>query len=421
MRGRRPCSRLPAVSPPEDRDEDFASLLAEYDEKDKQTRGRRGPSIGDTVKGRIISIGADSVFVDLGGKAEGVLDREEVVGKDGELTAAVGDTIEARVVDLCGRTGSIMLRKVMGSARGAEASAELAQAFEHRIPVEGLVTGVVKGGVEVQVSGMRAFCPAGQLDLRFVEDPGVFVGQRLTFRITKLEPGRGAQLNLVLSRRALLAEEAEARAAELRERLTVGAVLPGTVTTIKDYGAFVDLGGLEGMLHVSELGFQRVGHPSEVLSVGQPVQVQVTKVEKTGDPKRPEKISLSLKALEKDPWDEVAGRYREGARLRGRVVRLQPFGAFVELEPGIEGLVHSSQLAADRRVNNPREVVQVDQEVEVTVVGVEAERRRISLSMTAPSAADAAAEAADFAAVKAGAARGLGTLGDILKKQLPRK
>jgi len=407
------------VTPTPDGDEDFASLLAEFDEK--QARGGRGPNVGDTVKGRVISIGAEAVFIDLGGKAEGMLEREELSDRDGKVTVAVGDTVEARVVDLGGRTGCILLRKVMGSARGSEAKEELAQAFEHRIPVEGVVTGVVKGGVEVQVAGMRGFCPAGQLDLRFVEDPAVFVGQRLTFRITRLEPGRGGQLNLVLSRKALLAEEAEVRATELRQRLEVGAVFPGVVTTIKDYGAFVDLGGIEGMLHVSELGFQRVGHPSEVLSVGQPVQVQVTKIEKTGDPKRPEKISLSLKALEKDPWTEVAARYSEGARLRGRVVRLQPFGAFVELEPGVEGLVHISQMAADRRINNPREVVEAGKEVEVTVVGVDVPRRRISLSMTAPSADEAAAEAADFAAVRAGAQRGLGTLGDILKRRLPPK
>lgn len=411
------------MTAPHDGDEDFASLLAEFEGKQtsEKARAARGPQVGDTVKGRVISIGAESVFVELGGKAEAMLEREELTDKSGNLTVKVGDTVEARVIDLGGRSGCILLRKVMGTVRGAEAKTELVQAHEHQIPVEGLVTGVVKGGVEVQVAGVRGFCPVGQLEMRFVEDPAVFVGQRLTFRITRLEPGRGAQLNLVLSRRALLAEEAEARAAELRQRLEVGAILPGKVTTIKDYGAFVDLGGLEGMLHVSELGFQRVGHPSEVLSVGQPVQVQVTKIEKTGDPKRPEKISLSLKALEKDPWSEVAGRYSEGARVRGRVVRLQPFGAFVELEPGVEGLVHISQLAADRRVNNPREVVEVGQEVEVTIVGVDSPRRRISLSLTAQSAAEAAAEAADFAAVKAGAERGLGTLGDLLKKRLPPK
>ena len=407
------------MTSPNSGDEDFASLLAEFD--DKQKAAGRGPKVGDTVKGRVISVGAESVFVDLGGKAEGMLEITELTDKSGTVTVKVGDTIEARVVDLGGRSGCILLRKVMGSARGAEAKTELLQAHDLQIPIEGLVTGVIKGGVEVQVAGTRGFCPAGQLDNRFVEDQSIFVGQRLTFRITRLETGRGGQLNLVLSRRVLLAEEAEVRAAELRKRLEVGAVLPGTVTTIKEYGAFIDLGGIEGMLHISELGFQRVGHPSEVLSVGQPVQVQVTKIEKTGDAKRPEKISLSLKALEKDPWTEATSRYREGMRVRGRVVRLQPFGAFVELEPGIEGLVHISQLAADRRINNPREVVAVDQDVEVTIVGVEPDRRRISLSLTAQSAAEAAAEAADFAAVRAGAEKGLGTLGDILKKRLQPK
>ncbi len=396
-------------------------MLAEFDDSQKKDRARRGPAVGDLVKGRVLSIGAEAVFVDLGGKSEAMIEREEVTASDGSIGVKVGDTIEARVVDLGGKSGCILLRKTMGTVRGAEAKTELVQAHELRIPVEGLVTGVVKGGVEVQVAGQRGFCPAGQIDLRFVEDLAVFVGQRLTFRITKLESGRGGQLNLVLSRKALLAEEAEVRATELRQRLEVGAVLPGTVTTIKEYGAFVDLGGIEGMLHISELGFQRVGHPSEVLSVGQPVQVQVTKLEKTNDPRRPEKISLSLKALEKDPWTEAASRYTAGARVRGKVMRLQPFGAVVELEPGIEGLVHISELAADRRVNNPREVVSVGQDVEVTIVGVEPERRRISLSLTAQSAAEAADEAADFAAVRAKAERGLGTFGDLLKKRFPSK
>jgi small subunit ribosomal protein S1 len=325
----------------------------------------------------------------------------------------VGDTIEARVVDTGAKTGFVVLRRTM--AKGAEAKSELVQAFEHRIPVEGLVTAAIKGGVEVQVAGVRAFCPAGQIDNRFVEDPGVFVGQRLQFRITKLEPGRGGQVNLVLSRRAILAEEAEVRAAELRKTLEVGTVVRGTVTTVKDYGAFVDIGGLEGMLHVSELGFQRVGHPSEVLRVGQPVEVLVTKIEKTTDPKRPEKISLSLKALEADPWGEIADRFPVGSRAKGKVVRLQPFGAFVEVAPGIEGLVHVSQLSADKRVNHPRDVVEMGQEVEVTVLGVDLDRRRISLSMTADPEADAAA-AEDLAAVKKSANRSLGTFADLLAK-----
>ena len=399
-------------------DEDFAALLAEYDEKDRK-RGR-GPAIGDMVKGRIVSIGAESVFVDLGGKAEGVLEREQLADKDGNLTVKVGDTVEARVVDLGGKTGSITLRKVM--AKGAEAKAELVQAFEHRIPVEGLITGVIKGGVEVQVAGVRAFCPAGQLDIRIVEDPAVFVGERYEFRISKLETGRGGQPNLVLSRRAILAEAAEARAIELRKTLEVGSVVKGTVTTIKDYGAFVDIGGIEGMLHVSELGFQRVRHPSEVLSVGRTVEVQVTKMERTDDPKRPERISLSLKALEKDPWSDLAERFPAGARVKGVVTRMQPFGAFVEVAPGIEGLVHVSQLIADKHINHPREVVELGKQVDVTVLGIDLERRRLSLSMSAGGEDDATANAEDRAATRdavsrASGEKGLGTLADLFKKR----
>src|SRR5690349_8890287 len=402
------------MAPPDD--EDFAALLAEYDEKQPKGKGgkaARGPAIGDMVKARIVSVGAEAVFVDLGGKAEGMIEIDQVVDKDGKVTVKVGDTIEARVVDTGAKTGFGVLRRTM--AKGAEAKSELVQAFEHRVPVEGLVTAAIKGGVEVQVAGVRAFCPAGQIDNRFVEDPAVFVGQRLQFRITKLEPGRGGQVNLVLSRRAMLAEEAAARATELRKTLEVGTVVRGTVTTVKDYGAFVDIGGLEGMLHVSELGFQRVGHPSEVLRVGQPVEVLVTKIEKTTDPKRPEKISLSLKALEADPWGEIADRFPAGSRAKGKVVRLQPFGVFVEVAPGVEGLVHISQLSADKRVNHPRDVVELNQEVEVTILGVDLDRRRISLSMTADPEADAAA-AEDLAAVKKSANRSLGTFADLLNK-----
>jgi small subunit ribosomal protein S1 len=258
-----------------------------------------------------------------------------------------------------------------------------------------------------------------QIDRVFVEDPSVHVGNKYLFRITKYELGRGDRPDIVVSRRGLLEEEHQARAAELRKTIEVGKVMHGTVTTIKEYGAFVDLGGLEGMLHVSELGFQRVKHPSELLHVGQPLEVQDTKIEKTDDPKRPEKISLSLKALEKDPWEDVAERYPEGAKVQGRVTRFQPFGAFVELEPGVEGLIHLSQMATGRRINHPREAVELGQTVEATVVQVDRERRRLALSLTAGSPSDEAG-AADFARVKAEARQGFGTFADLMKPKAKR-
>lgn len=394
-----------------DNDSDFAAMLAEL-----ESRGGgnpRGPEVGSTVTGTVISIGDDVLFVDLGGKSEGMLALDQVRDSDGELIVGVGDRIEARVVQTGGDSGQVVLRRSLG--RGPEASAELSQAFEHQIPVEGLVTATNKGGFEIQVAGTRGFCPISQIDSKFVEEPEAFVGQRLQFRITRLESERG-RLNLVLSRRALLAEIAAEQAAELRERLETGAVLSGTISKLMDYGAFVDLGGLEGLLHVSELGHSRVGHPSEVVSVGQRVEVQVLAIEPPQKAGRSEKISLSLKALERDPWSDVEARFPPGQVVFGQVVRLQPFGAFVEVTPGIEGLVHVSELAADRRVSHPREVVEVGQRVEVTVLGVDPEKRRLSLSLSAAGKrASAAAEAANIAAHKP-RSQSLGTFADLLGK-----
>jgi small subunit ribosomal protein S1 len=392
-----------------DETEDFAALLAEYEGGGK----RKGPKPGEMVKGRVVSIGAESIFVDLGGKAEGVLDRAQVLDKDGKLTVAVGDELEARVADAGGKTGTIVLRKI-AQLRGPEASAEVAAAFEHRIPVEGLVAGVNKGGFDVQVAGMRGFCPVSQIDLRFVEDPSIYVGQKLSFRITKLEPGRGNQMNLVLSRRALLEETQAARAAELRARLQPGLVVRGTVTQLKEYGAFVDLGGLEGLLHVSELGFQRVRHPSEALSIGQEVEVAVTKIEPSGDRKKPDKISLSLKALGRDPWLDVASQFPAGARVKGTVVRFMPFGAFVELAPGVEGLVHISAISTGKRINHPSEALDLRQEVEVTIQSVDLEKRRLSLAIGTVSDDQAGAE--EIAQARVEGKRGLGTFADLLAK-----
>ena len=392
--------------------EDFAALLAEYEQSAPSSRG---PAVGDVVTGTVVSIGEEAVFVDLGGKAEGILAREQLLDADDQLIVGLGDRVEARVVEVGGESGAVVLRRSLG--RGPEAAAELEQAHAHQIPVEGLVTATNKGGFEVQVAGTRGFCPISQMDARFVEDPERFVGLKLQFRITKLETGRGRP-NVVLSRRALLEEEAAALAAELRTRLAVGAVLPGEVTRVTDYGAFVDLGGLEGLLHVSELGHARVGHPSEVLSPGQRLEVQVVKIE-PGQGGKPEKIGLSLKSLERDPWESVAERFPVGSRVPGLVTRLQPYGAFVEVAAGLEGLIHVSELA-ERRVSHPREVLEVGERIEVTIVGLEPERRRLSLSLAAAARDAAAREEADNIRAHAPRSQGLGTFADLLKGKLDR-
>lgn len=388
--------------------EDFASMLAEF-ERETDAPSGRGPKVGEMVRGTVVNIGSEAVFLDLGGKSEGMLELDQVSDRDGNLTVAIGDEVEARVVESGG--GSIVLRRSIG--KGPEARAELVQAMELGLAVEGVVTGVNKGGVEVQVAGVRGFCPISKLDSRYVEDPETFVGRRLSFRITKYETGRG-QGNLVLSRRELLEAEAAEQAVRTRAQLEPGAVMQGTVITVKPYGAFVDIGGIEGLLHVSELGYSRVGDPTEVLSPGQQIEVAVISVETTSDPRNPEKVSLSLKRLEKDPWLDLAQRFPEGSRTRGTVVRTQQFGAFVELAPGIEGLVHISELGAARRINHPREVVSVGQEVEVTVLGVDLERRRVSLSLST----DGAESDVDVQKYAGTPGRSLGTLGELLKDKL---
>jgi small subunit ribosomal protein S1 len=247
------------------------------------------------------------------------------------------------------------------------------------------------------------------------------VGQRHAFRITKFEGGR--RLNLVVSRRALLEEEQAALAVATREQLREGAVLTGTVTGMKEFGAFVDLGGVEGMVHVSELALGRVRHPEEVLHVGQQVEVAVLRIEQTGNPKRPERIALSIRALAKDPWSDAAARYHPGTRVSGKVTRTQPFGAFVELEPGLEGMIHISELGAGRRINHPEEVLSAGQQLEATVLQVDGERRRIALSLSPDAApAQASTEPPQSRTTRAESGdSGHGSLGDLLKAQLEKQ
>ncbi len=248
-------------------------------------------------------------------------------------------------------------------------------AFAAGLPVEGTVAALNKGGLEIDLGGVRAFCPTSQIDIRFVEDPGVFVGQKLKFRVMEMRGG-----SAVLSRRALLEEERKGKADELRATLQVGQNLEGVVTSVRDFGAFVDLGGIEGMVHVSELSHARVAHAQEAVKVGQKVRVQVLRIEqaKEKDAKHGEKIALSLKALEQDPWDAHRGELEEGKKLQGKVARLQPFGAFVELFPGVDGLVHVSALS-EKHVQHPREVVKEGETIWVQVESIDDAARRVAL------------------------------------------
>jgi small subunit ribosomal protein S1 len=401
------------------KEEDFAAMFAEYEAANKGKRRTPPPQPGDRVRGTVTSVGRDTVFVELeDGRGEAMIDGAELRDPDGMVTVKTGDVIDATVIEAGGRGEPMVLRRQLARASGAQAPAELARAFELGLPVEGTITAVNKGGVDVTVAGLRGFCPISQLDTRRTEDASGMVGQKLMFRITKYEEDRRGP-NLVLSRRALLEEDARARAVETRAKLQVGAVLPGVVTGLKDFGAFIDLGGIEGMLHVSEIGFSRVTRPADVLAIGQPVTVQVIRIEKRDDPNRPEQVALSLKALAADPWEEAASRFPAGTRVAGTVMRVEPFGAFVELAPGVEGLAHISTLGGGKPLRHARDAVKPGDRLEVTVTAVDRERRRLSLAPAGESEAiDAESQAA---ADRAGGSGKLGTFADLFNKEPPKR
>ena len=329
------------------------------------------------------------------------------------LQLAVGDAIEATVIDDGHVSGTVVLKRTVG--RGGHVPGELEQALAHGIAVEGLVTAENKGGFDVQIGAVHAFCPGSQIDRRRGE-PAAYIGQRFRFRVMKIESGGR---NIVVSRRTLLEAEAAEQAASTWERIEVGAVLQGRVSSVLDFGAFVDLGEVDGLIHVSELGHARVAHPSEVLEVGQVVEVKVIKLE-PGDATGRGRVGLSLRALAPDPWATARERFPVGASVRGVVRRLESFGAFVEIAPGLDGLVHVSKLALDRRVAHPRQVVSVGDQVDVTVMAVDDAQRRIGLSMVEQArrerdAQDATQRSDEQAALgQVNEKRSLGTFADLL-------
>ncbi len=409
------------MSQKESSEEDFAALFA----ASEAGAARQGKKVeaGDLIRGRVIAVGSAAAFIAIGGKGEATIDLAEFRDpQTGAVALAVGDEIEATVVDDGSASGSVVLKRTLG--RGGHIPAELEQAHAHRIPVEGLVSAEVKGGFEVQLGAVRAFCPGSQIDRRRGGDrvPAAnYIGQRFRFLVTKVESGGR---NVVVTRRQLLEDEAAEQAARTWEQLAVGAVLRGTVTAVRDFGAFVDLGGVEGLIHISELGHGRVAHPSEVLQPGQEVEAQVIKLgppAEEGAPAARRQVGLSLRALAADPWSTVRERFPVGTTVRGVVRRVEPFGAFVEIAPGLDGLVHVSKLVLDRRVSHARQIVSVGQEVEVTVVGIDLDKRRIGLSMVeqARDARDAAVvrERADEqqAVAKINERHTLGTFADLLK------
>jgi small subunit ribosomal protein S1 len=378
-----PAPRGPSVADEVPENQSFAEM---FEASSKEGGGsRRMVRVGEKVKGTIFQLGADTAFVSLGGRSEAMIDLRELKDEEGILRLGVGDEIEAHVVE-AGAKGIVLSRSL---SKGTASMAMLAEARASGIPVEGLVLSVNKGGLEVAVGDTRAFCPVSQIDIRFVEKPDQFIGERLKFRVIEIR-----DRNVVLSRRSILEEEQKALAAETRKKLAEGVVTRGKITSVRDFGAFVDLGGVEGMIPVGEMSHTRIGHPSEVVKVGDEVEVEVLRIEPANPnspdkAKQKERIALSMRSRMEDPWKAALEEIKEGAKLAGKVVRLQPFGAFVELRPGVDGLIHISAMSS-RRIAHPRDVLKVGQEVQVSVEKVDPAEKRIGLRLLTPEGEDAA-------------------------------
>ena len=350
---------------PEEGLEDFAAMLAAHDEA---SSGRVQP--GQKVKGTIIAITGESVFVDVGLKEDGIMDRKDLLDADGKEIAGQGDTVEAWVVSASPQ-GIVLSRSMSGSGVAA-----LEEARDAGLPVEGRVSGTCKGGYLVEVLGKTAFCPGSQMEATGGDADGP-VGRTMQFLVTRVE-NRGR--NIVVSRRALLDRERRENLEKLLETLKPGDMVEGRVTRLAPFGAFVELApAVEGMIHLSELSWSRVGAADEAVSVGDPVRVKVLDI--TTNDKGQTRISLSRKQAEGDPWQDVPEKIAAGSIVQGKVRRLAPFGAFVEVLPGVEGLIHISEMSWAKRVNKPEDVLSVGDEVSVKVKDENPETRRIALSL----------------------------------------
>ncbi len=350
----------------ESQEHDFAAL---FQESSAKVQSRLEP--GQKITATIVSIAGSSVFIDIGGKNEGVIELNEFTQKDGDslvTTAVVGDTVSAYFLKSVG--GSQMFTRKLGSGKNIT---HLEEAWRNGIPVEGLVKEEVKGGFEITLGGStRAFCPFSQMGMHRVADAAAeYSGRRLLFLITRCEEnGR----NIVVSARALIEQEREQQKEQLQASLEEGMTVTGTISSLRDFGAFVDLGGVEGLIPLAEIGWSRVNDIREHLTVGQEVTVVIKKLDWPAN-----RISLSLKAAAPNPWDTVRETFAEGSLHTGVVSRLTSFGAFVALAPGVDGLIHISRLGGGRKIHHPREVVENGQTIEVKVEKVDQEGQKISL------------------------------------------
>jgi small subunit ribosomal protein S1 len=344
--------------------DEFAALLDE-------TLAGRDIVEGSVVQGLVRGIEKDFVLVDVGLKTEGRISVKEFQGPDGGGTPKVGDTVEVYLERVENAAGEAVISRE--KAKREEAWTRLEGVYAKGEPVMGSIVGRVKGGFTVDLGGASAFLPGSQVDIRPVRDVGPLMGKEQPFAILKMDRPRG---NIVVSRRAILEEARAEQRTELVSQLAEGEVREGVVKNITDYGAFVDLGGIDGLLHVTDMSWKRVSHPSQVLAVGDTVKVQIVKI--NPDTQR---ISLGMKQLQADPWDGVEAKYPVGAKFTGRITNITDYGAFVELEAGVEGLVHVSEMSWTKKNVHPGKIVSTSQEVDVVVLDVDASKRRVSLGL----------------------------------------
>jgi small subunit ribosomal protein S1 len=344
--------------------EEFEALLNESFEMDT-------PEEGSVVKGKVIAIEAGQAIIDVGYKMEGRVDLKEFANPGEAPEIAVGDEVEVFLRQVENARGEAVVSREM--ARREEAWDRLEKAYADEQRVEGAIFGRVKGGFTVDLGGAVAFLPGSQVDVRPVRDAGPLMGLKQPFQVLKMDRRRG---NIVVSRRAILEESRAEQRAEIIAKLKEGDTVDGVVKNITEYGAFVDLGGVDGLLHVTDMAWRRVNHPSEILAIGETVKVQVIKINK-----ETHRISLGMKQLQEDPWDLVAAKYTLSTTHTGRVTNITDYGAFVELEPGVEGLVHVSEMSWTKKNVHPGKIVSTSQEVEVMVLDIDGAKRRVSLGL----------------------------------------
>ncbi len=376
-----------------EQEEDFAALF----EASGQAKRFRN---GQTIEGTIVAIGPEVAFVSVGGKGEATIDVEELKDDEGDIEVSVGDRIQATVVSNAG--GLTLSRKL---ALGAANAGQIDDAFRAGLPVEGKVESVVKGGLEVRIARLRAFCPLSQIDTMRTEDPSVHVGRVYPFRIIEFRDGGQ---KFVVSRRALLEQDQAARAVELRKSISVGDVVIGRVVSVRDFGAFVDLGaGVQGLLHVSEMAWARVSDTSEVVKAGDEITVKVLRVDEAT-----QQIALGLKQLSADPWTRVQSTYVVGQVLTGRVTRVADFGAFVELEPGVEALAHMSTFAPTGRSGGWSKSITTGTSGTFEILSIDLEKKRIGVAMVEEGSAKAGT-AGPAAPVRSGIVPGARVTGKV--------